>query len=157
MATLVDSPSSKKQPTIWESEVPPGAEDDKGNQSLAEILRIHSSLLRDLVEKSTMKDEGSDSSKQLQALEAIQRQLAAQSTPLQFIWNAILQTVLVAIAFLFGVFSIFSWHGQWAANIIAGEANQLALISICLSNNEVMISPWRKSMNWMTMLIQFRL
>ena len=79
----------------------------------------------------------SDDSQQEKILEAIHSQLAAQSTPLQFIWNAVLQTVVVVIALLFGMFSIFAWHGQDRANQMTIQANQIALLSVCLSNNFV--------------------
>jgi len=78
---------------------------------------------------------------QVLLLQAIHDQLASQNTPLQFIGNAVLQTVFVTIAFLFGLYSIFSWHASITANVSAQQANQIALISLCLFNNNVRTSP----------------
>ena len=115
---------------------------------IIELLNRHGSSVSELQQHLATKSDGSQ---QVMLLEAIHRQLAAQSTPLQFIWNAVLQTLVVGIAFLFGLFSIFAWHGQVGANIIATQANQIALISLCLSNNFVgaMSSKWREAREWL--------
>jgi hypothetical protein len=121
----------------------PGAKFFLGNknnldETIIELLNRHNSGFSELREYLIAK---SDDSQQVKLLEAVHNQLAAQSTPLQFIWNAVLQTVVVAIAFLFGMFSIFAWHGQDQANYMAGQANQIALLSVCLSNNYVSAVP----------------
>jgi hypothetical protein len=105
-------------------------------ESIIELLHRHESRISDL-QTRLAEDESSESSQQVRLLQAIHALLASQSTPLQFIWNAALQTVVVIIAFLFGMFSIFSWHGRYKANKMTTQANQISLLSICLSNNIV--------------------
>jgi hypothetical protein len=103
-------------------------------ETIIELVSRHESSLSQLQNHLL---SSSDDSQQVKLLEAIHSQLASQSTPLQFIWNAVLQTLVVSIAFLFGMFSIFAWHGQVKANGISSQANQIALVSLCLSNNFV--------------------
>lgn len=111
--------------------------DNKNNNREETIIELLNRSESKLSELQTHLIAKSDDSQQVKLLQAIQSQLAAQSTPLQFVWNAVLQTVVVAIALLFGMFSIFAWHGQYKANNIAVQANQIALLSVCLSNNSV--------------------
>lgn len=103
-------------------------------ESIIKLLHRHESSISGLQARLD-KDEPSPYDEQVKLLQAIHAQLASQSTPLQFIWNAVLQTVVVITAFLFGMFSIFSWHGQYLANKMTAEANAISLISLCLSNN----------------------
>lgn len=105
------------------------------DEIIIELLNRQESTLAEL--KTHLIARNDDDSQQVRILAAIHSQLAAQSTPLQFIWNAVLQTVVVAIALLFGMFSIFAWHGQEKANQMAVQANQIALFSVCLSSNSV--------------------
>jgi hypothetical protein len=74
---------------------------------------------------------------QLELLHAIHDQIASQSPPLLFFWNAVLQTVGVTIGFLFGLYAIFSYHASTIANNTAKQANQLTILSICLTSNAV--------------------
>ena len=134
----------------------PGAKfllDNKHNsnteETIIQLLDRHESSIPDL-QTRLASDDPTDSSQQVKLLQAIHAQLASQSTPLQFVWNAVLQTVVVIIAFLFGMFSIFSWHGQDKANKMTAQANQISLLSICLSNNVVSTAAvrcWRITTN----------
>jgi hypothetical protein len=78
-----------------------------------------------------------ETSQQLKLLEEIREELASQSTPLQFIWNAILQMVCVAIGFLFGVFGIYGWRNQVWGNTFSLQQSQMNLVFFCLTSNSV--------------------
>jgi hypothetical protein len=116
--------------------------DNDEDQNTIRVLSQHGDMPRDLNNRHQSMVE----SEILALLEAIKTELASQSTPLQFAWNASFQTVCVIIAFLFGVFSIFSWRGQKVGNSDSVHATQLAIISLCLTSNSVLgTSPLKSS------------
>jgi hypothetical protein len=105
---------------------------DIKNYNIDEDIR---SLLSDIHSRLPTKEEITDFSQHVRAIHD------PKSIPSQFIWNAALQIVCVITAFEFGVFSIFSWHGQFNSNAMSVQAIQLALISLCFSSNNVRATP----------------
>jgi hypothetical protein len=106
------------------------AEINDTHQNAAQNLHRNESPHWDIRSTSAAGDE-SKFSKQVTLLRIIHFQLASQDSPRQFVWNAILQVVYVAMAFLFGLFSIFQWSAQWVSIGQATQANQWALLTIC--------------------------
>jgi hypothetical protein len=114
---------------------------DTGKDDTTQVLTREEPLPQDICNRFVA-PEASTISDQVKLLKAIHHQIASQDSRRQFIWNAVLQVVYVAIGFLFGVFSIFQWHAQWIANGMASDANKLALLAICLSSNSVCPVPY---------------
>lgn len=110
-------------------------------KKVVEILSRQESSLYGIHNRLLTNEESSALLHQVKLLQEIHSQLAGKSTRLEFIWNAVLQTVIVMIAFLFGMFSIFSWHGQYLANQWISQANQISLMALCLASNAVSAVP----------------
>jgi hypothetical protein len=104
--------------------------DDEFN--IKRMLTSNENLLWDLREQ-----RDADASRQVELLQAIRDELACRSTPLQFICNAILQTVYVAVAILFGMFAVYSWSSQVLGNFQSLIANNMNMVIFCMSNNSV--------------------
>lgn len=126
---------ARRSPSLGATSFLDNTHNSNTEETVIQLLNRHEASISDQARLPS--DDPTDSSQQVKLLQAIHAQLASQSTPLQFVWNAVLQTVVVIIAFLFGMFSIFSWHGQYKANRMTAQANQISLLSICLSNNVV--------------------
>jgi hypothetical protein len=100
--------------------------------SIKNMLTRNETLLWDL-----RLQRDAETSRQLELLEAIREELASQSTPLQFVWNAILQMIYVAVAVLFGIFAIYGWHTSLRGNVQSLQQNQMNLVFFCLTSNSV--------------------
>jgi hypothetical protein len=136
LATMPECTSPTKMSVAVENTPFLEAKNNDTHQDAAQNLRRNESPHWDIRSTSAACDE-SNISEQVTLLRKIHFQLASQDSPRQFVWNAILQVVYVAMAFLFGLFSIFQWHAQWISIGQATQANQWALLTICLSTNSV--------------------
>jgi hypothetical protein len=88
----------------------------------------------------TTPDELLNAKRQTELLTIICRELTRPPNKTEFISNAILQLVALVIGVLFGVFSILAYSITQTANKLSLAANQIALLSLCLSSNSVGIS-----------------
>lgn len=61
----------------------------------------------------------------------------SESTKTQFLWNAFLQVMGIIFVIVFGVFSVLAYSTNERANKLTADANQLALLSLCINNNSV--------------------
>jgi hypothetical protein len=76
---------------------------------------------------------------ELQLLEGIQKQLCSGQSKPDFLWNCFLQILGVAFVIIFGVFSALAYISAQTANSQSMDANQIALLSLCLGSNSVSI------------------
>jgi hypothetical protein len=126
--------------SIAEPRESPGFEETPflNRNALNEELNIKHMMTRNetlLWDLRIQRDE--EVSRQIELLQSIREELASQLTPLQFVWNAILQMVYISIAFVFGVFAIFGWHTQVWGNTQSLQQNQMNLVFFCLTSNLV--------------------
>lgn len=88
----------------------------------------------------TTPDELLNTKRQTELLTIICRELTRPPNKTEFICYAILQLIALVIGVLFGVFSILAYKDAQTANKQSLAANQIALLSLCLSSNSVDIS-----------------
>jgi hypothetical protein len=62
------------------------------------------------------------------------RLLYLEETKIEFIWSSVLQLVGLLFVVVFGVFAALAYNAAGVANRQSFEANQMALLSFCLSN-----------------------
>jgi hypothetical protein len=103
---------------------------------IKQILTRNETLLWDL---RIQRD--AEASQQLELLQAIRDELASQETPLHMISNAVLQWLLVATAFIFGMFAMWGTALQKRGNYWSLLQNQINLVGFCQANNSVGIPP----------------
>lgn len=80
-----------------------------------------------------------DTLTELQLLEDIQKQLCSGKSKSDFLWSCFLQILGVAFVILFGVFSALANISAQIANSQSQDANQIALLALCISSNSVSI------------------
>jgi hypothetical protein len=76
---------------------------------------------------------------ELRLLEDIQKQLCSGQSKSDFLWSCFLQILGVAFVILFRVFSALAYISAQTANSQSMDANQIALLSLCIGSNSVSI------------------
>ncbi|KAH8767560.1 hypothetical protein BGZ57DRAFT_988448 [Hyaloscypha finlandica] len=97
---------------------------------IKQILIRNETLLWDL-----RAQRDTETSRQLELLQAIRDELVSQTTPLHLICNAVLQWLLVATGIIFGMFAIAGTGLQNNGNFLAKMQNQMNLVTFCQANN----------------------
>ncbi|KAI9639983.1 hypothetical protein NHQ30_011652 [Ciborinia camelliae] len=100
-------------------------------------VKIPEDILRQIYEKLPHPhDITKESSEQTELLRALLIQSTTNDSKFEFIWNAVLQSIAIIFAVVFGTFSVLAYLVGETANKQSIEANQLSLLSLCLSNSD---------------------
>jgi hypothetical protein len=126
----------RESPGFEESSFPSRKYDE--DMDIKQILIRNETLLWDL-----RAQRDTETSRQLELLQAIRDELVSQTTPLHLICNAVLQWLLVATGIIFGMFAIAGTGLQKNGNFLAKMQNQMNLVTFCQSNNSVGIASHR--------------
>lgn len=98
--------------------------------------KISEDILRQIYEKLPYpNDITKESNEQTELLRALVIQSTSDDSKIEFIWNAVLQSVAIIFGVVFGTFSVLAYLVGETANKQSVEANQLSLLSLCLSNS----------------------
>ncbi|KAB8292398.1 hypothetical protein EYC80_008132 [Monilinia laxa] len=99
--------------------------------------KIPEDLLRQICEKlSHPNDLTKETSDQTEILRALLIQSTSNDSKFEFVWNAVLQSIAIIFAVVFGTFSVLAYLVGETANKQSTEANKLSLLSLCLSNSD---------------------
>ncbi|QSZ32591.1 hypothetical protein DSL72_002170 [Monilinia vaccinii-corymbosi] len=94
-------------------------------------------ILRQIYEKLPHPNDATkETSEQTELLQALLTQATSNDSKFEFVWNAVLQSIAIIFAVVFGTFSVLAYLVGETANKQSTEANQLSLLSLCLSNSD---------------------
>lgn len=92
------------------------------------IMQDH--LLRDIANKLGIIAE--TSVHELRSLRSVSDRISLlEASKVEFVWNAVLQTVGIIFVIIFGVFAVLAYNANEIANRQSFESNQLSLLSYC--------------------------
>ncbi|KAA8564264.1 hypothetical protein EYC84_011208 [Monilinia fructicola] len=99
--------------------------------------KIPEDILRQICEKLPHPNEiTKETSEQTEVLREILTQSTSNDSKFEFVWNAVLQSIAIIFAVVFGTFSVLAYLVGETANKKSTEANQLSFLSLCLSNSD---------------------
>jgi hypothetical protein len=99
-------------------------EDPKNNLLIQEfLLREISSRLSTIAETSIH---------ELRLLHSVSDRISLlEDSNVEFVWNAVLQTIGIIFVIIFGVFAVLAYNASEISNRQSFEANQLSLLAFC--------------------------